>query len=92
MDKSILIKDYWYELPPDRIAKYPLPDRDKSRLLVYKDGIIEHKQFTQINEFLPAQSTLFFNDTKVIPARLFFQKETGAVIEIFFDSVWKILV
>ncbi|MEQ1587408.1 MAG: S-adenosylmethionine:tRNA ribosyltransferase-isomerase [Cyclobacteriaceae bacterium] len=83
MDKSILIKDYWYDLPPDRIAQYPLPERDQSRLLVYKDGTIDHKQFTQINDFLPPQSTLFFNDTKVIPARLFFQKETGAIIEIF---------
>lgn len=83
MDKSIFIKDYWYDLPADRIALYPLPERDKSRLLVYKDGTIEHKQFTQINDFLPLQSTLFFNDTKVIPARLYFQKETGAIIEIF---------
>jgi len=86
MDKSIPIKEYWYDLPPDRIAQYPLAERDQSRLLVFKDGIIEHKQFTQINEFLPEQSTLFFNDTKVIPARLFFQKETGAIIELFLLS------
>lgn len=86
MDKAILIKDYWYDLPSDRIALYPLPERDKSRLLVYKDGTIKHKQFAQINDFLPSQSTLFFNDTKVIPARLFFQKETGAIIEIFLLS------
>jgi len=86
MDKSIPIKDYWYDLPPDRIAQYPLAERDRSRLLVFKDGIIEHKQFTQINEYLPRQSTLFFNDTKVIPARLYFQKETGAIIELFLLS------
>lgn len=86
MDKSIPIKEYWYDLPPDRIAQYPLAERDQSRLLVFKDGIIEHKQFTQITEFLPRQSTLFFNDTKVIPARLFFQKETGAIIELFLLS------
>ena len=86
MDKSIPIKDYWYDLPPDRIAQYPLAERDRSRLLVFKDGIIEHKQFTKINEYLPRQSTLFFNDTKVIPARLYFQKETGAIIELFLLS------
>jgi S-adenosylmethionine:tRNA ribosyltransferase-isomerase len=83
MDQSILIKDFWYDLPAEKIAQYPLTERDQSRLLVYKNGAIEHSQFTQITEFLPAQSTLFFNDTKVIPARLFFQKETGATIEIF---------
>lgn len=86
MDKSIPIKDYWYDLPPNRIAQYPLAERDRSRLLVFKDGIIEHNLFTQINEFLPQQSTLFFNDTKVIPARLYFKKETGAIIELFLLS------
>jgi len=83
MDQSILMKDFWYDLPPERIAQYPLAERDQSRLLVFKNGVIEHKLFTQVTEFLPAQSTLFFNDTRVIPARLFFQKETGAIIEIF---------
>ncbi len=83
MDQSILMKDFWYDLPPERIAQYPLTERDQSRLLVFKNGVIEHKLFTQVTEFLPAQSTLFFNDTRVIPARLFFQKETGAIIEIF---------
>lgn len=83
MDQSILIKDFWYDLPTERIAQYPLPERDQSRLLVYKNGVIEHKLFNQVTEFLPAHSMLVFNDTKVIPARLFFQKETGAIIEIF---------
>jgi S-adenosylmethionine:tRNA ribosyltransferase-isomerase len=82
-DKAIHIKDYGYDLPTNLIAQYPLAERDQSRLLVYKTGVIKHKQFTQINEFLPPQATLFFNDTKVIPARLIFQKETGANIEIF---------
>jgi S-adenosylmethionine:tRNA ribosyltransferase-isomerase len=86
MEESIPIKDYWYDLPPDRIAQYPLAERDQSRLLVYRDGMIAHKHFTKINEFLPPLCTLFFNDTQVIPARLFFQKETGAIIEIFLLS------
>lgn len=83
MKREILIKDYWYELPEERIAKYPLPERDSSKLLVYKDGAIAHSGFKNIGEFLPVNGTLFFNNTKVIPARLFFQKETGAVIELF---------
>jgi len=83
MEKEILIKDYWYELPPERIALYPLPERDQSRLLVYVDGKIEHSKFTQLASFLPPNSTLFFNNTRVIPARLFFQKDTGATIELF---------
>lgn len=83
MDKSILIKDYTYELPENRIAQYPLAQRDQSKLLVYKDGEIKHDRFTSLPELLPSESTLFFNDTKVIPARLHFQKETGATIEIF---------
>lgn len=83
MDQSNLMKDFWYDLPPERIAQFPLAERDQSRLLVFKNGVIEHKLFTQVTEFLPAQTTLFFNDTRVIPARLFFQKETGAIIEIF---------
>jgi len=83
MDGSILIKDYTYELPENRIAQYPLEQRDQSKLLVYGDGEINHSRFISLPKLLPSQSTLFFNDTKVIPARLRFQKETGATIEIF---------
>jgi S-adenosylmethionine:tRNA ribosyltransferase-isomerase len=83
MDKSILIKDYSYELPAERIALHALPNRDQSRLLVYRNGSIEHERFNNLAKFLPANSTLFFNDTKVIPARLIFKKETGASIELF---------
>ncbi len=83
MEKTVLIKDYWYGLPQDRIALYPLPERDKSKLLVYKDGAVHHSKFEQLLTFLPRQSTLFFNNTRVIPARLYFQKETGATIELF---------
>ncbi len=77
------INDYTYVLPADRIARYPLSRRDESRLLIYRGGEIAHDQFKSIAGYLPPESMLFFNDTKVIPARLYFSKETGAVIEIF---------
>lgn len=80
---SIHISDYSYELPQEQIAKYPLGSRDSSKLLIYKDGHIEERVFSDIPSFLPIPSTMVFNDTKVIPARLFFRKESGAVIEIF---------
>ena len=89
MEKEILIKDYSYELPKERIALFPLPERDQSKLLVYKEGAIEHFKFTQLPDFLPPKSSLFFNNTRVIPARLYFQKETGATIELFLlNPVW----
>ncbi|UXE68265.1 MAG: S-adenosylmethionine:tRNA ribosyltransferase-isomerase [Chryseotalea sp. WA131a] len=77
------INDYKYELPQQRIALYPLDQRDQSKLLVYQSGKIVHQHFYEISNFLPAGATLFFNDTKVIPARLLFQKDTGAAIELF---------
>jgi S-adenosylmethionine:tRNA ribosyltransferase-isomerase len=77
------VNDYTYHLSPERIALYPLPQRDQSKLLVYTKGVIQHKKFIDITANLPPDSSLFFNETKVIPARLLFQKETGAVIEIF---------
>lgn len=84
--KVINISDYNYELPAEKIAVYPLAQRDESKLLVYKKGDIVHERFRQITEYLPPGSFLFFNDTKVIPARLPFKKETGAEIEIFLLS------
>jgi S-adenosylmethionine:tRNA ribosyltransferase-isomerase len=83
MDKEIFIKDFFYDLPQERIALFPLPERDQSKLLVYNSGSITHSHFNKITEFLPSKSTLFFNNTKVIPARIHFQKSTGAIIEIF---------
>ena len=77
------VNDYTYNLPQERIALYPLPQRDQSKLLVYDQGNIHHKIFTDLVDFLPSGASLFFNETKVIPARLFFQKETGATVEIF---------
>lgn len=81
---KIAIDDYDYPLPQERIAKFPLAERDQSKLLVYENGKIEHHQFFRVTELLPKKSLIFFNDTKVIPARLIFQKSTGASIEIFF--------
>ena len=83
---KIDVDDYTYDLPQERIAQYPLAQRDQSKLLVYDQGAIRHENFTNLAEYLPAGSSLFFNQTKVIPARLLFQKETGAVIEIFLLS------
>ena len=81
--KDIKIEDFTYNLPDERIAKYPLEQRDASKLLVYKGGdICEHK-FTDISSLVPDNSTLVFNNTKVIHARLIFHKATGARIEIF---------
>ncbi len=86
MSKIIDIRAYQYDLPSNRIAIYPLAERDQSKLLVYRKGEINHSTFSQINSFLPPQSVIFFNDTKVIPARLFLSKETGAEIELFLLS------
>lgn len=80
---SIKISDYTYELPEGRIAMHPLAERDQSKLLIYKNGEITHSNFHKLADFLPKNSILFFNNTKVIPARIFFRKETGTVIEVF---------
>ena len=85
---SVRLQDYQYDLPESAIAKFPLAQRDQSKLLLYREGKIKDKHFYQLPELLPADSHLFFNDTKVIPARLYFRKEDnvqgeGAQIEIF---------
>ncbi|MBI5403411.1 MAG: S-adenosylmethionine:tRNA ribosyltransferase-isomerase [Ignavibacteriae bacterium] len=83
-DKGKLkISEYKYILPDEKIAQYPLANRDDSKLLVYKDGNIEEKIFKNIVDYIPDDSLIIFNNTKVIPARLFFHKDTGAKIEIF---------
>lgn len=81
--KEIRIEDYNYDLPDERIAKYPLKERDSSKLLVYKNGEIIDGRFRELSDYLPKNSLLVFNNTKVIQARLHFQKATGAQIEIF---------
>jgi S-adenosylmethionine:tRNA ribosyltransferase-isomerase len=81
--QQISIDDYKYDLPDARIALHPLVQRDASKLLLYKNGNIEETVFSRIDEQLPAETLLVFNNTKVINARLKFLKTTGAVIEIF---------
>ena len=83
MVPQIFIEDYNYELPDERIAKYPLSNRDSSKLLAYKDNTPSEYRFTDIPSLLPEGSVMVFNDTKVVPARLHFQRSTGAHIEIF---------
>ena len=83
MIPNIKIEDYNYNLPNKRIAKYPLPIRDESKLLRYNNGIIDEFIFKNLPELLPQNSMIIFNDTKVVPARLHFQRSTGAHIEIF---------
>lgn len=83
MIPEIKIEDYNYILPEDRIAKYPLAERDSSKLLQYDEGNIETHSFKDIASLLPPGSLIVFNDTKVVPARLHFVRSTGAHIEIF---------
>ncbi|MBS1977700.1 MAG: S-adenosylmethionine:tRNA ribosyltransferase-isomerase [Bacteroidetes bacterium] len=80
---AIDIRDYAYELPEDRIANQPLTQRDQSKLLVCKGGRISHETFKELPNLLPNNTTLFFNDTKVIRARFRFVTTTGAHIEVF---------
>ncbi|TSA49306.1 MAG: hypothetical protein D4R43_04060 [Sphingobacteriales bacterium] len=81
--KQLRIRDYNYELPTELIAQYPLPQRDEARVIVYRDGAITEKVFSQVAEIIPAETLLVVNDTKVIRARLFFKSGAGATIEIF---------
>lgn len=81
--KHIKISDYNYHLPDERIAKFPLPQRDQSKLLVYRHGDIREDVFNSLPEYLPEGSLMIFNNTRVIQARLHFRKETGALIEVF---------
>jgi len=81
--EEILIQDYTYSLPNERIAHHPLEKRDASKLLVYKSGRIEEDHFYHLAQQLPEGATLVLNNTRVIEARIFFTKSTGGVIEIF---------
>lgn len=81
--EEILIQDYTYHLPDDRIAHHPLPKRDDSKLLVYKSGRMETHRFFDLPHHLHEQTTLILNNSRVIEARIFFTKATGGVIEIF---------
>jgi S-adenosylmethionine:tRNA ribosyltransferase-isomerase len=81
--KLIKIADYRYDLPDERIAKYPLEHRDESKLLIYNSGNISHDRFSNIADMLPKDSLMIWNNSRVLNARIIFHKETGAKIEIF---------
>ena len=81
--KNIQIRDYTYTLPEDQIAWFPLEQRDASRLLIFRDGEITEDFYYNLSKHIPAESLIVFNNTKVLEARILFQKPTGGVIEIF---------
>lgn len=81
--KHIEISEYNYSLPDERIAKFPLPNRDQSKLLVYRHGDISEDTFSSLPNYLDKGCLMIFNNTKVIQARLHFRKDTGALIEVF---------
>ena len=81
--QEIAIAEYDYPLPDERIAKYPLAERDTSKLLLYKGGEIVEERFSNLPSFIPQGALMVFNNTRVIQARMRFRKETGAQIEVF---------
>ena len=81
--KQIHISDYSYELPDERIAKFPIAERDHSKLLIYNKGEVGEDVFYHLPHYLPEGALMVMNNTKVIQARLHFRKETGASIEVF---------
>ncbi len=81
--KDIKIQDYTYTLPDERIAKFPLQERDASKLLIYNKGNLSESTYRHIAAHIPSDSCILFNNTKVIPARLLFKRATGATIEVF---------
>ena len=80
---QIRIADYHYDLPEERIAKFPLPERDQSKLLIFQNQQISEDIYHHIDSYIPAKSLMIFNQAKVIHARLYFHKQTGGKIEIF---------
>ncbi len=80
---QISLSEFTYDLPEERIAKFPLPHRDRSKLLVYRNGRIGETVFHELPEILDSRYLLVFNDTRVIHARMKFRKSSGAAIEIF---------
>jgi S-adenosylmethionine:tRNA ribosyltransferase-isomerase len=81
--QNIKIQDFTYDLPDDRIARYPLSERDASKLLVYRNGEISESVYRNISQYVAPNALVLFNNTRVIPARLTFYRSTGAAIEIF---------
>lgn len=81
--KGLALIDIIYKLPEEKIAKYPLQNRDASKLLIYKEGKIQESIYRNLADYLPAETFLIFNNTKVVEARILFEKSTGSEIEIF---------
>jgi S-adenosylmethionine:tRNA ribosyltransferase-isomerase len=81
--ENIHISDFDYPLPDERIAKHPLDERDSSKLLLYRESSIKEDTFNNISDYLPENSLILFNNTKVVQARLLFKRATGAQIEVF---------
>jgi len=81
--RNISIQDFTYHLPDERIARYPLNERDASKLLIYKNESIAEDIYANLADYLPTSSLLIFNNTKVVEARLLFTKSTGGAIELF---------
>jgi S-adenosylmethionine:tRNA ribosyltransferase-isomerase len=81
--QEIHISEYNYDLPDERIAKFPKAERDQSKLLIYRHGEVGEDLFFNLPKYLPKGALMVFNNTKVIQARLHFRKETGALIEVF---------
>lgn len=81
--KEIHISEYNYALPEERIAKFPMTERDHSKLLIYNKGIVSEDMFYNLPQHLPTGALMVMNNTKVIQARIHFRKETGALIEVF---------
>lgn len=81
--RHLRISDYSYDLPDEKIARYPLGERDASKLLVYKEGLLTDTGFRQLADHLPCKSLLVFNESRVIPARLIFVNDKGQKIELF---------
>lgn len=81
--QQVNMKDFAYDLPESKIAQHPLPERDASKLLIYRDGKIKDDIYRNVYQYIPEQSLLIFNNSKVIPARLMFSTASGASIEIF---------
>ena len=81
--RALRIADYDYPLPDERIAKHPRAQREQCKLLYYNNGAIEERKFWEVPALLPEHTTLIYNNTRVINARLRFRKETGSMIEIF---------
>lgn len=83
MEPEIKIDDFSYNLPEEKIAKYPLPSRDDSKILIFKDNVVSDDKFSNLAEFVPENSLMIFNNTKVVPARLFSGKIAVLILKSF---------